>query len=53
MFTIYAVEITTETGPVISRFFQCIRNARRYAKRCAATWPTRIMMGGQGGIEVK
>lgn len=45
----FAVEITTENGPVVSRVFQTLRGARAYAKWCAAKWPTRIMRGGQGG----
>jgi hypothetical protein len=49
----YAVEIATEQGPTISRIFQTIRAARRWARWCAQTWPTRIMLGGQGGQEVK
>lgn len=49
----YAVEIVTENGPVISRYFQTIRAARRWATWCSKTWPTRIMKGGRGGVEVK
>lgn len=45
----YAVVITTETGPVVSRFFTTIRAARRYAKWCSEKWPTQIYRGGQGG----
>ncbi len=46
---LYAVEITTETGPTISRYFQTIKAARAWAKWCAKRFPTRIMRGGQGG----
>ena len=49
----YAVEITTENGPVISRFFNTIRAARKWAQWCSKTWPSRIMKGGAGGEEVK
>lgn len=45
----YAVEITTAEGPVISRFFTSIKNARKWALWCAEKWPTRIMKGGAGG----
>ncbi len=50
---IYAVEITTTTGPVISRFFTTIRAARKWAKWCGQKWPTRIMAGGAGGMPVQ
>jgi hypothetical protein len=49
----YAVEITTQDGPVISRFFTTIKAARRWAKWTSQTWPTRIMQGGPGGMEVR
>lgn len=49
----YAVEITTTEGPVISRFFTTIKAARKWAKWTAKTWPTRIMQGGAGGMEVR
>ena len=46
----YAVEIVTpEQGAVISRYFQTIRAARRWAAWTAKTWPTRILKGGRGG----
>ena len=48
----YAVEITTTEGPVISRFFNTIDAARKWAKWCAKTWPARIMKCGQGGEQV-
>jgi hypothetical protein len=48
----YAVEITTQDGPVISRFFSTIKAARKWAKWCAIKWPTRIMKGGAGGEQV-
>lgn len=49
----YGVEITTESGPVISRYFQTLKAARKWAAWTAKTWPTRIMRGGAGGEEVK
>jgi len=51
--TIYAVEITTANGPVISRYFTTIRAARNWRKWCAKSHPARILRGGQGGQEVK
>lgn len=51
--TLYAVEIATERGLVISRYFQTLRAARRWAKWTAKTWPSRILRGGAGGEEVK
>jgi len=50
----YAVEITTASGPEISRTFQTLRAARKWASWCCAKWaPVRILRGGQGGDEVK
>lgn len=46
---IYAVEITTEAGPTISRYFHTLHAARVWAKWCSKTFPARIMRGGQGG----
>ncbi len=51
--TFYAVEITTADGPIVSRFFDKLSAARTWAKWCSKTWPSRIMKGGQGGVEVK
>jgi hypothetical protein len=48
----YAVELTTNEGPVISRFFSTIKAARKWAAWCSKTWPTRILKGGQGGCQV-
>jgi hypothetical protein len=48
----YGVEINTEGRLVISRYFQTLRAARRYAKWCQRTWATRILRGGAGGQEV-
>ncbi len=50
---IYGVEITTETGVMFSRYFNTIRAARKWAKWCAQKWPTRILAGGAGGMEVR
>jgi hypothetical protein len=49
--TLYHVEVTTENGPEISRFFETIKAARRWAKWCSKKWPTRIMLG-IGGMQV-
>lgn len=49
----YAVEIITVDGPVISRYFQTIKAARKWAAWTATKWQTRILKGGQGGEEVK
>lgn len=48
----YAVEIVTADGPVISRYFQTLKAARKWAAWTAKTWPSRILRGGQGGEEV-
>jgi hypothetical protein len=53
MSNFYAVEIVTENGPYISRMFRTIGAARKWATWCSRTWPTRIMKGGAGGMEVK
>ena len=39
----YGVEILTETGPYLSRYFQTLRAARLYARRCEKTWVTRLL----------
>lgn len=46
----YCVEITTGSGPYVSRTFRTIRAARLWAKRCAQTWPTRIFAHGTGEV---
>ena len=53
MSKLVAVEITTVDGPVISRIFTSVAEARKWAAWTATKWPTRIMLGGQGGQEVK
>ncbi len=51
---IYAVEINTpESGLVISRYFTRLAAARVWAKWCAEKFQTRILKGGEGGMEVK
>jgi hypothetical protein len=50
----YAVLITTpESGEIVSRYFQTIKAARKWAAWTAANWPTRILKGGQGGEVVR
>lgn len=44
----YAVVINTpESGEVISRYFQTLKAARKWAAWTAAKWPTRILRGGR------
>lgn len=50
----YAVTIQTETGPVVSRYFDTIAAARKWAKWCGKKFEgVRIMKGGEGGVEVQ
>ncbi len=42
----YAVEITTATGPMVSRYFRTIYAARKWARRVSAAYPTRILLDG-------
>lgn len=50
----YAVVINTlESGEVVSRYFQTIKAARKWAAWTAEKWPTRILKGGQGGEVVQ
>lgn len=52
--TFYAVLITTqESGEIVSRYFQTIKAARKWAAWTAEKWPTRILKGGQGGEVVR
>lgn len=53
MSNFFAVEITTVDGPVISGFFETLRQARKLAALLSTRFPTRIMLGGAGGMEVK
>lgn len=53
---IYAVEIGTERGVEISRYFETIRAARNYVKYLKTLkyiLSARILKGGQGGEETK
>lgn len=49
----YAVEIATEQGQVVSRIFDTLAAARKWAAWTSQKFPTRIMKGGQGGMEVR
>lgn len=49
----YAVEIVTTDGPVVSRFFQTLAAARKWAAWTSGRWPSRILKGGQGGQVVE
>lgn len=54
--TVHAVEIITPDGPVICSggiFVNDLRGARRMQKAMAKRFPSRILLGGQGGIEVE
>jgi hypothetical protein len=48
----YAVCILTETGWTVSRFFEKVTAARKWAKWCSATWQAAIYKGGQGGERI-
>jgi hypothetical protein len=46
----YAVEIITNEGPTISRFFSTIKAARKWAVwLISKNFSARILKGGQGG----
>lgn len=51
--TFYAVEITTAAGPVISRYFNTVRAAKNWQRWCAKRWPSRILLAGAGGAEIR
>lgn len=53
---VHVVEIQTPAGPMICEqgtFVNNLRGARKLAKAMAARFETRILLGGQGGMEVK
>ena len=45
----YAIEITTTEGPVVSRIFQTLKAARKWAAWTSAKWPTRIIYTHESG----
>lgn len=52
----YAVEVTQNSQPQISRYFETIKAARKWAKQCAQKpyfSQVRIMKDGAGGLEVR
>ena len=48
----YHVLILTETGWTVSRLFEKLAAARKYAKWCSERWEARIYKGGPGGEPV-
>jgi hypothetical protein len=45
----YHVLILTETGWTVSRLFEKLSAARKYAKWCSERWEAKIYKGGPGG----